>query len=187
MIQLHPDYLFVETPPGKIIPCSAELVAVELIGEAAAHLDPEVVQQAAAAVLHYFRKDLGWTTVSVGEFSNALEQALHTLGAQPALSLGHDSAPDHQIRCLDLRQLAAESDRAFELSFYPKLREALRARLNESTRVLHFYGLRGCVKQLLGAKRWSHRCQTVQDQIVDYLRACFATASSIGSCDLVIR
>src|SRR5215471_16741966 len=104
MIQLHPDYLFFETSSGEIIPCAVDTVAVELIGDAAGALDPEVVQQAAAAVLHYFRQDLGWTTVSVGEFSNALEQALDALGVRS--SLADDTA---QVRTFDLRQLVGAS------------------------------------------------------------------------------
>jgi hypothetical protein len=182
MIQLHPDYLLFETPAGKIIPCSAELVAVELIGEASADLDPAIVQQAAAAVLHYFRQDLGWSTVTVGEFSRALEQALQALGVKAS-----GPAEERQIRNFDLRQLADGSERGFELSFFPKLREALRTRLESSPKVLRFYGLRGCVKQLVGAKRWSHRCQDLNDQIVEYLRACLVTESPMNSCDLVIR
>jgi hypothetical protein len=182
MIQLHPDYLLLETSPGKIIPCSAELVAVELIGEAAGQLDPELVQQAAAAVLHYFRQDLGWTTVSVGEFSKALDQALQALGIQPTKS---DSASE--VRNFDLRQLAAASERTFELTFFQKLREALRVKLDDSPKVLRLYGLRSCVKQLIGAKRWSCRCQALNDQIVEYVRACLEKESPVDSCDLVIQ
>jgi hypothetical protein len=182
MIQLHPDYLLFETPAGKVIPCSAELVAVELIGDAAGGLDPAIVEQAAAAVLHYFRQDLGWATVTVGEFSHALEQALQALGVHPNME-----SPMAEVRNFDLRQLAAASDRTFELSFFPKLREVLRSRLGESPTLVRFYGLRGCVKQLVGAKRWSNRCQALNDQIVDFLRACLETESAQTSCDLVIR
>jgi hypothetical protein len=181
MIQLHQDYLFVETAPGQIIPCSAELVAVELIGESAGTIDPQVVQEAAAAVLHYFRHDLGWKTVSVGEFSRALEQALQSLGVRL-----EDSTAKPQVQTIDLRQIASSAERGFELSFFPKLRTLLKSTLVESPQVLRFHGLRGCVKKLVGAKRWSQRCQTVNDQIVNYLRACLASEAQRQSCDLVI-
>lgn len=179
MIQLHPDYLLFETSQGQIIPCSAELIAVELIGDAVDSLDPELVKQAAAAVLHYFRQDLGWTTVTVGEFSRALASALKGLGLRIQ---SEDS--DAAVSSYDLRRLVLGSEDALELTFFPLLREELRARLENSPRVLRFHGLRGCVKQLVGAKRWSHRCQTLNDQIVEYLRACLATESS--SCGLLI-
>ncbi len=182
MIQLHPDYLLLETPQGQIIPCSAELVAVELMGEGADAFDPELVHQAVAAVLHYFREDQGRTTVSVGEFSNALEQALQALGVE-------NSAPQERncVRSLDLQQLADNSDKAFELTFFPKLRREMKANLVNSPVRLDFHGLRGCVKQLVGAKRWTPRCQRLNDQIVDYLRACLINERTVESCDLIIR
>jgi hypothetical protein len=184
MIQLHRDYLYFETAQGQIIPCSAELVAVELIGDAADKLDPEVIQQAAAAVLHYFRQDLGCTTVSVGEFSRALAEALETLG----LNIESGDPPDeNSVRSYDLRRLVAVTGRAFELSFFPTLRRELRLRLGQSPNVLRFHGLRGCVKQLTGAKRWSQRCETLSDQIIEYLRACLQTESQTKSCGLIVR
>jgi len=185
MIQLHPDYLLFETDKGQIIPCSAELVAVELIGEAGSGLDPELVQQAASAVLHYFKQDLGCQTVSVGEFSRALEQALEALG------VGTSSEPDPDssgaLRSYDLMELAALTDCGFELSFFTRLRDEMRTRLGHTPKVVRFHGLRGCVKQLVGTRRWTQRCQTLNDQIVAYLRACLTTESESRSCGLVIR
>ncbi len=183
MIQLHRDYLLFETPQGQIIPCSAELVAVELVGEAADWLDADLVQHAAAAVLHYFKEDLGCKTVSVGEFSKALEQALHALGVN--LNAGKPGA-DQAIRSFDLRELAVPG-KCLERGFFQKLREELHASLNDSPRILRFHGLRGCVKQLVGARRWTHRCQALNDQIVGYLRACLETESPVRPCDLVIH
>jgi hypothetical protein len=185
MIQLHHDYLLFETAKGQLIPCSAELVAVELVGEVAGSMDPELVQQAASAVLHYFKEDLGCTTVSVGEFSRVLEKALQALGIHSESE--SEPATEGSLRSYDLRQLTAGSDRAFELSFFSRLRDEMRTLLGPAPGVLRFHGLRECVKQMVGTKRWSPRCQTLNDQIVEYLRACLATESPASSCGLVIR
>jgi hypothetical protein len=183
MIQLHRDYLLLESPHGQIIPCSAELVAVELVGGAADWLDPELVREAAAAVLHYFKEDLGRSTVSVGEFSKALEQSLQSMG----LSLSADQPVEsHHVRSFDLRELAV-AGKCLELTFFQSLREELHAGLDASPRVLRFHDLRGCVKQLVGCQRWTPRCQTLHDQIVGYLRACLETESPMKACDLVIH
>ena len=80
MIQLHPEYLIFRTSQGELIPCSAESVTIELIGDASSFLDPDTVREAAAAVVHYFKNDLGQHTVSVAEFSEALERALKCFG-----------------------------------------------------------------------------------------------------------
>lgn len=183
MIQLHRDYLLFETSQGQVIPCSAELVAVELIGDALDSIDPELVHQAAAAVLHYFKEDLGCNTVSVGEFSRALADALQALGLQISSA---DPVEPGRVPSCDLRRLAGGAGRAIELSFFPILREEFSARLELSPKVLRFHGLRGCVKQLIGAKRWTQRCQVLSDQIVDFLRACLVAEGPKRSCGLMI-
>ena len=88
MIKLRSDCLVFETAAGEHIPCAAESVSVELLGNAAAVIDPEIVRNAAAAVLHYFRVEQGRESVSVGEFMVALKTALSAIGLQ----VGEDSA-----------------------------------------------------------------------------------------------
>jgi hypothetical protein len=53
--------------------------------------------------------------------------------------------------------------------------------------VLHFRGLRGCAKQLAGARRWSARCELIQDQIVEYLRGCLTAEPEQNDCALVVK
>jgi len=183
MIQLHRDYLLVETPQGQIIPCSAELVSVELVGNTLGSCDPQLVREAAAAVLYYFRQDLDRQTITVAEFSSALEDALRALGVGSQAGKV-DQQPE--IRTMDLGQLVAVCGTSYELSFFPELREQLRASLSASPKVLRFHGLRGCVKGLIGAKRWSQRCQALNDQIVGYLRACLEEECPTSGCGLVI-
>ena len=182
MIQLHPEYLIFRTSQGELIPCSAESVTIELIGDASSFLDPDTVREAAAAVVHYFKNDLGQHTVSVAEFSDALERALKCFGYQvttSALENGH--APG-----TDLREVAAASD-DFELCFFKQLRDEFKRQANESAEVVRFVGLRGCVKRILGAKRWGQRCEHFSDQIVDFLRICLSIDGGSQERGLVVR
>jgi hypothetical protein len=87
----------------------------------------------------------------------------------------------------DLRQLACDSGKGFELFFFPKLRDELRQQLLRDPALLHFGGLRSCVKQLTGARRWSPRCQTLHDQIVEFLRNCFTAESNQPNCALLVE
>ena len=184
MIQLHRDYLLIETSTGETIPCSAELVTIELVGGAAAALEPETVRQAAAAVLHFFKHDLGRESVSIADFSRVLGEVLGSLGFN--VRGGQESKPKGEF--CDLRDLATESgEGGFELAFYPQLRGRFRSLLAQSSGIVRFEGLRGCVKQLLGAKRWSGRCQALNDQIVQYLRECLASEGESESCGLVVH
>src|SRR5580658_3876079 len=80
MIQLKTDCLIFQTNDGEQVPCSAEWVTLELMGEGAQLVDPEVVRHASAAVLHYFKHELHRQFVSVAEFAAALEKVLKSFG-----------------------------------------------------------------------------------------------------------
>jgi hypothetical protein len=186
MIQLHPDYLVFHTSQGENIPASAETVTIELIGDAASSIDPEVVREAAAAVVHYFKEELKQEQVSIAEFSAALERVLNSFGYSVSSSPGNPPAADPNIATADLEKLALESS-AVELVFFLKLRERFHNLLNSSPHLLKFEGLRRCVKQLLGVKHWCRRCERLSDQIVEFLRACLA-AECGGLCPgLVVK
>jgi len=53
--------------------------------------------------------------------------------------------------------------------------------------VLRFRGLRGCVKQLTGARRWSLRCQSLEGEIVAYLRQCLSVESAPEEFALMVE
>lgn len=190
MIQLRSDCLIFRTAGGETLACNAELVAAELLSESKHLVDPEVVRQAVAAVLHYFREEVCRLTVSVPEFSDALARALRGFGltvvseAEPAAPA---AAMNRRVTEVDLCRLAVGSGKGCELFFFPLLRSELRARLRELPEILRFKGLRRCVKQLVGARRWTARCQVLNDEIVTYLRRSFCADAAPRSCALIIQ
>ena len=186
MIQLNPDYLIFQTSNGENIPCSAELVTIELIGEAVKFLEPELVRNASAAVLHYFKNELGKDSVTVAEFSEALEKILRGFGLNVKAEDPAPPTPSRRVSETDLCELAASVGKGFELIFFATLRELVRRELETSADVLSFKGLRRCVKELTGARRWCSRCQKLNDQIVDYLRGCLTAESRKTECSLVV-
>ena len=185
MIALASNCLVFQMATGENVPYSVEMVSVELAGASAELLDPELVEHAACAVFHYFKHELGRQTVSAGEFAGALQKVLRGF-ASPAQSSTqtHARLTAHES---DLSRLAHESGQGCELFFFPRLRAELRQQLQQAPRVLRFHGLRGCVKQLVGARRWSLRCQTLQEQIVAYLRECLSAESGQAEFALVVE
>jgi hypothetical protein len=170
---------------GETIPCSADMVAVELGGDTAELFDSEFVRHAANAVFHYFKHELGRQTVSLGEFAGALEKVLGGFAATAQLSAVTRSRP--RVLEFDLCRLADESGPGSELFFFPRLRAELQRRLQQAPRMLRFRGLRGCVKQLAGARRWSLRCQSLEGEIVTYLRQCLSAESAPEAFALVVE
>lgn len=189
MILLQPDCLVFKTAGGENIPCSAQQVTVELMGPSVSGLEEEVVKNAAQAVLHYFKVEVGKTLVSVGEFAQVLERVLRGLGfsvqgteAKESPGVAASSEERTVAEC-DLTFLAASCGQSYELVFFSHLRQELRRQLDCSPGMIRFRGLRRCVKQLTGAIRWTSRCQRLQDQIVGYLRACLFSEMECCACD----
>ncbi|HUA38389.1 MAG TPA: hypothetical protein VMA35_08375 [Candidatus Sulfopaludibacter sp.] len=185
MIALLSDCLLFQLTNGESVPCSAEMISVELVGGNDGWFDPEVLRHAAASVFHYFKNDLCRESVTVGEFAGALEKVLRNLGF--TIRAGTMEPRKPETTETDLGLMARESGDGCELFFFPRLRDELRARLRQAPRVLHFHGLRGCVKRLAGARRWSVRCEKLQDHIVEYLRQCLTAEPESADCALVVK
>jgi hypothetical protein len=182
MISLASDCLLFQLANGESVPFSAEMISVELSG-GAGKFDPHFIQHAANAVFHYFKHDLGRLTVTVGEFAGALEKVLRGFGL-----CAQSTDPVSRPRVLesDLRQLAFESGKGCELFFFPRLRDEVRLQLQHSPQLLRFRGLRSCVKQLTGARRWCPRCRILEGQILDFLRTCFSVEAPEEKCALIV-
>jgi hypothetical protein len=183
MIALATDYLVFQLATGESVPFSADAISDELMGESESTYDPELVGHAANAVFHYFKHELGYQTVTLGEFAAALEKVLD------GLNLGGRGTVERAklVRESDLCALARDCGVGGELVFFPRLREELGRHLHGGCRVIRFCGLRSCVKQLSGARRWSVRCQMMQEQIVEYLRKCLSALAKGKELALVVE
>jgi hypothetical protein len=161
------------------------MITVEIVGEVCDLIEPEMLRHAAASVFHYFKVELEREAVTIGEFTQALEKVLRHLGFTVRTSEFINAAPG--VIEADLGLLARESGHSLELLFFPRLRDELRAGLRRSPRVVRFRGLRGCVKKMAGARRWSNRCEQLQEQIVEYLRGCLTAEPEKSHCALVVE
>jgi len=183
MITLALDCLLFHLENGESIPFSPDMLPGEFLGNAGGLFDDEFVRQAAHAVFHFFKREQGRQSVSFAEFAEALEKALQGFkgggGPAPSASPGPSD--------LDLGRLARESGEGLELFFFPRLREELRQQLGSAPRVMRFRGLRGCVKQLAGARRWSGRCRALEERIVVFLRECLDAEHAQGELAMVVE
>ncbi|HEX4645040.1 MAG TPA: hypothetical protein VH598_05475 [Verrucomicrobiae bacterium] len=185
MILLAENCLVFQTATGDNIPYSADMISVEVLGDHANLFDAEFIKHAAAAVFHYFRDELDRDSVTVAEFSLALEKILRGFDLAAANAQTEDPVP--RVLKSDLRRLVADSPKGGELFFFPRLRDELRAQLSQSPQMLCFRGLRECVKQLAGSQRWTPRCQNLRDQIVEYLRSCMTQENHGTNCALIVK
>lgn len=184
MTPLPDDSLVFKLAGHDTIPCAATQIQFEVAGEAAGLVDAELLKNAAAAVLHYFRTEEHRVSVSVEEFAAAMERVLHGLGLMHLKAASPAVVLPPAVAETDLRLLASDD---LELLFFQRLRAELRRQLGPAPRLVRFHGLRECVKRLAGARRWSGRCQRLHDQIVDYLRTSLSAESPAHPCGLVVQ
>jgi hypothetical protein len=185
MIALASECLLFELPGGESVPFSAEHIAIEVSGDTTALFDSEFVRHAANAVFRYFKYELDRRTVSVSEFAEALEKVLSGFASR-TLAI-KESRASRGVLESDLHRLANESGKDSELFFFSGLRAELRRQLGRSPRMVRFRGLRGCVKRLTGARRWSGRCRQLEEEIVDYLRGCLSAEPRKSDFAMVVE
>lgn len=172
---------------GDKIPCSVEKLTIEVLADSAANLDPEVIRNAAAAVLHYFRDDLGRESVTIDEFTAALEHVLRGLGFEVQGGSTHPIPLPGRVVSTDLGALAVKLGDGLELGFYPTLRSELRTLLSGTPQVVHFTGLRECALRMAGTNRWCPRSLRVSDEIVRFLRDCWRVERPKSECALLVN
>jgi hypothetical protein len=193
MIQLKDDCLLVQQPGGNYAPWNPSQLTLEFVGAAADSLTEETLQQVAKGVLYYFKEELGKTTVTLGEFAEALARALNGLGysaeiaeISPPTPQTGEPAP-RKIRTADLRELAYEAGKFGELEFFNRLRMKLRQQLEDPPPLVEFHGLRSCVKMLTGRKHWCQACEQLEEQILQLLRGWYGQEPTSSKTSLVVR
>src|SRR5215216_5567971 len=129
MIALADNCLVFELANGDRVPFSPDMIAIDLMGEAAQQFEPEFVRHSANAVFYYFKHELARQSVTVAEFATALSSVLR------GFSLSVQRQRLNRVPGLvesDLKLLALESGEACELFFFPRLRGELQLQLRRS-------------------------------------------------------
>ncbi|MEI7728600.1 MAG: hypothetical protein WCO56_03480 [Verrucomicrobiota bacterium] len=183
MIQLRCDCLVFETEAGELLPMSAADLAGKLLAEFPGRVDRELVDNALEAVVYFFRQEQGRDSITVAEFTRVFETVLRGLGVS---LVNAGESPAASVADSDLERLASASGEGFELMFFRLLREEMQRQLAIAPALVRFRGLRGCVKQLLGTRRWNNQCQRLQDQIVEFLRDCLKQREGSTDCGLMV-
>src|SRR5258708_35833625 len=156
------EVLLFELGDGDAVFLSPEMISDQLAASGAQGVDAEFVRQAARAVFHYFKHELGLKSTSLDQFATTVEKVLggFTHSPVPAQTRNKHGATD-------LGRLAEETGCGGELAFFARLREELRRQLRRADPVLKFCGLRRCVMRLAGSRPWSPSSDNLETQIVD--------------------
>ena len=193
MIELRRDCIWLAQAGGEAIHCSVEDLTFEVVGTGADKVEPEVLRNAAAGVLHYFKAELGKVRITLGEFAEALGRVLSGLGYAVEVMGPDEDRGSGEIRqesvlqTTDLCAVACAAGKMGELEFFPRLRTLLREQLAGAPRTVQFHGLRPAVKQLLGRKHWTQECGELEQRILESLRGWWLKEGRNIPTRLVVR
>lgn len=171
MIQARDNLVWVRNAAGDLEPFDEERLAAAAQRVAGDDEDGQAVAQAVAgAVYQYARDHASERVVTTAEIAEMVEAVL--------LMLGYDEAAARCGEEIRLDELAARSGVGFELAFYRDLGAALGAATER--RAVRLSGLRACVLQLRGTRRWGAACRQVAREILAFVYARTARARALN-------
>jgi hypothetical protein len=169
MIQALEDIVWVKFEDGHMAPFDEQRLAlsIQTVAERAGHSDWWLAESVAAAVHAYAVKCRSDGVIPSREIVEIVTAVLATLGFE---KISEAYAGHEHCAAIHLNDLAARMGAAFELEFFRQLDEALSAASDHRLSVIEVDGLRACVMQLRGARRWNSGCRKLAEEIVEYVR-----------------
>ena len=169
MIQLIEDMVWVKFEDGRMAPFDEQRLALSIqdVAERAGHSDWWLAESVAAAVHAYAVKCRSDGVIPTREIVEIVVAVLTTLGFE---KISEAYAGREHCAAIHLNDLATRVGAAFELEFFRQLDRELAAASDHRLSVIEVDGLRACVMQLRGARRWNSGCRRLAEEIVDYVR-----------------
>jgi len=169
MIQLHEDVLWVQAEDGRLSPFDEQRLAMSIhkAAEKVGHFEWWLAESIAAAVHAFAVKSRSEPVMPSEEISEVVGAVLASLGydwISEAYAAGADRVAIH------LNELAWRTNAGFELEFFQQLDHALGAASNHRLVAMRLDGLRACVMQLRGTRRWTAGCRQLAEDIVEHVR-----------------
>ncbi len=169
MIRAHDDIAWVRFNDGHLAPFDEHRLALSIqsIAEQVGQADWWLAESIAAAVHVYAVKCRRNGVIPSSEIEEIVVSVLSMLGLE---ELSEAYANQQRRASIHLGDLATRGGPAFELEFFRQLDHALGAAADRRLSVLEVDGLRACVMQLRGARRWTAGCRKFAEEIVEHVR-----------------
>lgn len=182
MIQLREDVAWVREADGRLTPFDVTRLAASIHG-AVATADPAehlLSESVAAAIYRYIQDVCRERTIAASEITELVGAVLAMLGLDEVARAYEQRGEWAEIQ---LDQLTGPTD--FELGFYRRLDTELSAVVTDDRERVMLRGLRACVMQLHGARRWGESCRVLADEIVGFIRERMRTRAATLSVEIL--
>ncbi|MCB1063836.1 MAG: hypothetical protein KDN20_13050 [Verrucomicrobiae bacterium] len=167
MIALPAEYPFIRISQENLALCEPAWLQETLKHAANAAEMPEwLAEDVSKGVESYLKNHYPGTVIEVGDLFDRIRSTLNGLGLTDLANHLNDEPPPVRI---SLTELARRAGPGFEIGFFQMLRRQFQTATHGGARQLVCYGLRGCVKKLAGAEKWSPRCRRLESEIREFL------------------
>lgn len=119
-----------------------------------------------SGVITFLRNHYEGTTITLDSLYDRIRDTLESLGLDDLAGELTPAAPPLRISLTDL---AIKAGDGYELAFFQLLEQRFASATNNGVENVYFYGLRNCVKNLTSLKRWTRRCDSLQNEITHFL------------------
>jgi len=167
MIALPSSLPLIKISPDNLAACDAEWLRRNLRDAATRAEVPEwFADDVVSGVITFLRNHYEGTTISIESLYDRIRCTLENLGLDDLAEELTPVAPPLRISLMDLAKKAGDG---YELAFFQLLEQRFASATNNGVENVYFYGLRNCVQRLTSLRRWTRRCESLQDEITHFL------------------
>lgn len=167
MIALPSSLPLIKISPDNLVACDAEWLRSN-VREAASRAEvPEwFADDVVTGVITFLRNHYEGTTITIDSLYDRIRDTLGNLGLD---DLAEELTPAVPPLRISLSDLAIKAGDGYELAFFQLLEQRFASATRNGVEHVYFYGLRNCVQNLTSLKRWSRRCENLQNEITRFL------------------
>lgn len=125
-----------------------------------------MAQDISRGVESFLIKHYKGTVIDSDDLFARIEKTLASLGLNEVAANIDKTPPPVRV---SLSELARRAGTGYELAFFRLLEEQLESATAGGARQVEFHGMKNCVRRLSSSKKWSQRCDLLQDEIVSFV------------------
>lgn len=167
MIALPSSLPLIKIGQDNLVACDAEWLRNNVRDAATRAEVPEwFADDVVSGVITFLRNHYEGTTITIDSLYDRIRDTLKCLGLDDLAGQLTPAAPPLRISLPDLARIAGDG---YELAFFQLLEQRFASATSNGVDSVYFYGLRNCVQSLTSLKRWSRRCEALQNEITRFL------------------
>lgn len=114
----------------------------------------------------FLTKHYKGTVIDSDDLFARIEKTLANLGLNDVAANIDKTPPPVRV---SLSELARRAGSGYELAFFQLLEEQLRSATAGGAHRVECHGMKNCVRRLSSSKKWSQRCDQLQDEIISFV------------------